>query len=241
MYSISYFGVSAGDFTLEALPLKVIDGRKVYHVRGGAVSSSVFSLFYRLNDVVESFIDYDGLFSHRFHLVLDETKQTRDSLELYDSMKKQTFYWNRWNHKTNGYKETKEFGSMESFSQDSLSALYYLRHQKLEPGVVVSFPVVSEGKSFESVCTVVRRETIRTSMGEVRALVIRPEMKYQGLLKKSGDSYLWLTDDDRKIPIRLEAKVRIGTVMAVLSKMEPGVTPHTDSQMIPGDTELKAR
>jgi hypothetical protein len=226
VYSISYFGVSAGDFTLEVYPFKMLGDRKVYHLHGNAVSSAVFSLFYRLNDVVESFVDYEGLFSHRFHVVLDETKQKRDSLELYDSEKKQTYYWNRWHHKTNGYSETKEYKPIEPFSQDSMSALYFVRTLPLPTGSVVSFPVVSEGKSWEAVCTVLRREMMDTPMGEVQAIVIRPEMKYQGLLKKTGDSFLWLTDDSRRIPIRLEAKVKIGTVVAQLKRAELGTSPE---------------
>lgn len=227
VYSISYFGVSAGDFTLEVYPFKTVGNRKVYHLHGNAVSSAVFSLFYRLNDVVESFVDYEGLFSHRFHVVLDETKQKRDSLELNDSEKKQTYYWNRWHHKTNGYSETKEYKPIEPFSQDSMSALYYVRTLPLPTGSVVTFPVISEGKTFEAVCTVLRREPMDTPMGEVQAIVIRPEMKYQGILKKAGDSFLWLTDDSRRIPIRLEAKVKIGTVVAQLKKAELGISPDS--------------
>lgn len=226
VFDITYFRMSAGDFTLEALPPKAIDGRKVYHVRGNAVSSPVFSLFYRLNDTVETFIDYEGLFSHRFHVVLEETKQSRDSLELYDSEKQQTFYWNRWNHKDRGFTETKEFKPIPPFSQDSLSALYYLRTVPLPDGAVIRLPVVSEGKSWEAAAAVLRREDCRTPMGKVRCIVIQPEMQYQGVLKKQGDSFLWLTDDDRRIVVKLEAKVRIGTVVAELKKFEPGMAPQ---------------
>jgi hypothetical protein len=225
VFDISYFGMSAGDFTLEALPLKAINERKVYHIKGSAVSSKVFSLFYRLNDTVETFIDYDGLFSHRFHIVLDETKQSRDSLELYDQEKKQTFYWNRWNHKERGYTETKEYQPIEQFAQDSLSAMYFLRFAPLPDGAVFTVPVVSEGKGWEAQVTVVRREMMRTPMGKVRCVVVKPETKYQGVLKKQGDSFLWLTDDDRRVVVRLEAKVRIGTVIANLKGFEPGTAP----------------
>ena len=224
-YEITYFGMSAGDFDLEVMPFKAIDNRKVYHVQGTAISSKVFSLFYRLNDMVESFIDFDGVFSHRFHIVLDESKQTRDSLELNDSSKAQTFYWNRWNHKDRGYTENKDFTPMPRFPQDSLSALYYLRTLPLNDGDVVTFPVVSEGKNWEAVVSVLRREVMSTPMGKIRCIVLKPETKYQGVLQKKGDSFIWLTDDDRKYLVRLEAKVRIGTVVGALKKAVPGTPP----------------
>ncbi len=221
--NITYFGMSAGDFTLTALPYKEINSRKVYHVQGTAQSSKVFSVVYKLKDTIESFIDFDGLFSHRFHIVLEESKQTRNSLELYDPEKAQTFFWNRWNHHKKGYSEVKDFFPMTPFAQDSLSALYYLRSQPLTNGSVVTFPVVSEGKNWEAVVTVVRREVLDTPMGKIPAIVLKPETKYQGILKKEGDSYIWLSDDDRRLLLRLEAKVKIGKVLAILKKFEPGI------------------
>jgi hypothetical protein len=153
--------------------------------------------------------------------------------ESSDSGKKQTFYWNRWNHKTNGYSESKEFSPIEPFSQDSLSALFYMRTIPLPIGTVISVPIVSEGKSWEAVCTVLRREMVSTPFGKVQTVVIKPEMKFQGILKKSGDSFLWLTDDDRRIPIRLEAKVRVGTVIAQLRVAELGTSPDSLSISAP--------
>jgi len=226
IFDITYFGVQGGEFTLEVLPFKVIDGRKVYHIRGTAVSSQLFSVFYRLNDTVETFLDHDSLFSHRFHIVLDESKQTRDSLELYDQVKKQTFYWNRWNHYKNGFAEIKEFAPIAPLSHDTLSALFFLRSRPLDEGAVFTIPIVSEGKSWEAVVTVVRREMLDTPIGKVPTVVVKPEMKFQGILKKQGDSFIWLTDDDRRLVVRLEAKVKIGTVIGVLKKVEAGTPPE---------------
>jgi hypothetical protein len=233
IYDITYFGMSAGDFTLDILPFKAINNRKVYHIRGTAQTSSVFSLFYRLNDIVETFVDYDGVFSHRFHILLDETKQTRDAVELNDSEKGQTFYWNRWNRKIQGYTETKEFQQIAPFSQDSLSALYYIRSLPLNVGDVYRFPVISEAKSWEAEVTVVRKEILDTIMGRVEAVVVKPETKYQGILQKRGDSFIWLTNDERHIVLRLEAKVKVGTVVARLKKFTPGEQPPPDTSASP--------
>lgn len=221
-YEVTYLGMAAGEVTLETLPFKSVSDRKAYWIRGTARSSKLFGLFYRLNDSMESFFDYDGLFSHRFHLKLDESKQVRDALELYDSEKAQTFYWNRWDRKEKGYTETKDFFPIERFPQDSLSAIYFLRSRGLAPGEVLTFPVASEGKTWEAVVTVVRREIMDTTFGRVRTVVLKPEAKFRGVLEKKGDSYLWFTDDDRRFLVRIEARVRIGTVVANLKRVEPG-------------------
>lgn len=219
-YEITYFGVPAGEVVLETLPYKTINGRKAYHLRGLAHSSAVFSIFYTLNDMIETFVDYEGLFSHRFHIVLDETKQKRDSLELNDSEKKQTFYWNRWDHWKKGKIEIKDYFPIPSFPQDSLSALLWVRNLPLEVNKSFTFPVVSEGKFWDGIVNVVRKEKLKTAIGEKEAFVIVPETKYQNYLKKQGDTFLWFADDEHKNLLRVEAKVKIGTITAVLKKAE---------------------
>lgn len=230
IYDINYLGMNAGNFSLEVMPFKTINDRKVYHIHGEARSNKVFSLFYSLHDTIETFIDYHAFAPHRFHIVLDESKQKRNSLELYDSEKKRSFFWNRWNHHKKGYVEIKDFFPMEPLSQDSLSSLYYLRTIDFVDGGVYRFPVISEGKNWEAQVTVVRREVIKTPLGKMKTIVLKPETKYQGILKKQGDSFIWLSDDDRKILVRLEAKVKIGSVVGSLRSFEPGQKPQQESE-----------
>jgi len=223
VFDITYFGMLAGQFTLNLLPYKKVGDRQVYHAKGVARSSALFSLFYSIDDSVETFFDYEGLFSHRFHLKLDETKQTRDSLELNDSETQKTFYWNRWHHHRKGYIERKKSYKMKApFPQDSLSALYYVRTLPLKMGKSYRFPVVSEGKTWEAEMKVIRRETMNTPLGEVKTIVVQPFTRFKGVLKQKGKSYLWFTDDARRWLVRLEAKVKIGSVVAEWVKYRPG-------------------
>lgn len=228
---ITYIGMAAGEFTAEVLPVKMISDRKVYHLRARAKSSKVMNLFYSLNDSIESFWDHSGLFSHRFHMVLDQSKQKRDALELFDSEAKKVFYWNRKNHVEKGISESKDYFDMTPFSQDSFSALFYLRTLPLETGKIYTFPVVSEGKSWEAVVTVVRREMMDTPLGKKQCIVVRPQTRYQGVMKQErGESYIWLTDDDRRFIVRLEAKVKVGSVAAQLKKVELGEKPPEEEK-----------
>jgi hypothetical protein len=74
-YDLRYLGVTAATFQTEILPLKQIGERKVYPIRAKAKTLSLFELVYRVDDTVESFWDFDGLYSHRFTMELDESKQ----------------------------------------------------------------------------------------------------------------------------------------------------------------------
>lgn len=226
-YDITFYGVSAGEVVLTQQPFKMVNNRKVYHIKADIRSSKVFSLVYRLNDTVESFWDYEGLFSHRYHMILDEKVQTRDSLELYDSVKAQTFYWNRWNHETKGYVETKEFQPITPFSQDAISILFYTRMIPLQVGQTVSIPAVAEGKTWEIRTTVLRKEPKSTPLGKRDCYVLKPEVWREGKPQNKGEVYLWVTDDENRYPVHLEAKVRIGTVHMSLSNIAVGTRPDT--------------
>jgi hypothetical protein len=232
-YNISYFGVSAGELKLTVLPFKMINQRKVYHFRAKVESSKVFNLVYRLNDYIESFLDYEGLFSHRYHMVMDESHQTRDALELYDSVKGQTFYWNRWNHKDKGYQEQKELQPMTRFPQDAISIMYYMRLVPLEVGQKLSIPAAMEGKSWVLAGEVLRREEIGSPMGAVNAFVIKPVIMREGKDQKKGDILFYVADTESRYPIRLEAKVKIGTVVMELSRIETGVPIDANQPVAP--------
>ena len=226
-YDITWLGVSAARFRLEVLPHKVVNGRKVYHVRGTAKSTGVFSLVYRIHDYGESYIDYDGIYSHRLHVNQDESRQNRDMLELYDSEKGQSFFWSRWSRPNIPFEEKKEFFGMPPFPQDSMSALFFMRTQPLPDGGVIKFPVISEGQTWDGSLTVVRREELKAPWGEkVKVVVIKPEAQFQGQARRGGDSYIFVTDDERRVPIRVEIKAKIGAITAHLTEWNKGQAPQ---------------
>ncbi len=215
-FEVSYFGVAGGYLSLESLPHKQVNGREVYHIHGKAETSKVFSLFYKMQDTLDSFIDFEGFFTQRFEINLDESMQAKQLLELYDSEKLQTFFWRRWNHKKNGYSEVKETKPIPKFPQDFVSSLYYLRAIDLPIGKEIHYPFAQEGTIQDASVTVLRKETMDTFFGDVSVIVMKLATFRDGQKQQKEDSFLYMTDDDRRVPVKLEAKVRIGTVSAKL-------------------------
>jgi hypothetical protein len=179
-------------------------------------------MFYRLNDTIESFFDYENLYSHRFHMLLDESKQSRNKVELYDSEAKKAFMWDRISLADQPFREVKQYFDMDPYPQDFISTLYYIRMIPLETGKIYDFNIMSDGKASRTAVYVERREKLNTIFGEVDAIVIRPEPNFTGVLRRDGDSFMWLTDDDRKILLKVEAKVKVGKILGVLEKAEFG-------------------
>jgi hypothetical protein len=113
-------------------------------------------------------------------------------------------------------------GSTETFpilphTQDAISCLYYVRSALTpKPGWSLMMNVHHDTKNYKLNVLVEKVETIRGPWGEretVRVLVIMP---FQGIFLNQGNIRVWFTNDARRIPLRMKAKVVIGTLVADL-------------------------
>lgn len=223
---VKWLSTRAGEFSLETLPYKYVNDRKVYVFRGAAKTLDLFKLIYKADDWVESFVDYEGWFPYKFVLHGDESKHVRDHLELFDHQKKRQYVHIIDNRiKQNDIEEKKGYEELTPFSQDSLSALYYVRTFKLEPGTDVKFPMTSGGNQWDMEITVIEKEKIDTKMGYMNAIKTKIYTYFKGNLQQSGDTFVWFTDDDRKFPVRFEAKVKIGWITGVAKQIDAGTPP----------------
>jgi hypothetical protein len=222
VFDITYFGATAGQLELDVLPEKVVADRPTYHFRAVASSTSVFSLFYRVNDVAESFMDTTGLFSHKFSLKLDESKQTRDVLELYDQNKRKAYYWSKLETPSKGLVKDQSEIDLVPFTQDGLSSFFFVRTLPLEIGKAYEFPVVNNGKLRTVRVTAIRKEELTTRAGDYHTIVVKPEVVLDGVLQNNGDSFIWISDDaDRQI-LKIDAKIKVGSVIAYLRERSSG-------------------
>jgi len=112
---------------------------------------------------------------------------------------------------------------------DVLSAFYVTRLRGVPEQGRLSLPVFDNGKPYELGVRFVGREALDLPAPLGRAtntLVIEPQLlEGTGLFVKEGRLRIWLTDDARRIPVRMRSKVAIGSVSADLETYEPGADP----------------
>ncbi len=219
-YDIRYLGLTAGYLNLEVHPEKIVNGRKVQHLIGKAKTVKLFEMIYRVDDMIESFWDYDGLYSHRFTMNLDESKQSRKLIELYDYDKKKSFYWDRVDHSEKGFSEKKEEHDIKLWSQDILSSMYFVRSVDLpkNPGEEVKFPVVLDGKPWETVVKFLKQGSIYANGKNYDSNIYQIE-NYENGQPKNRENTLWISQDERRYILRVEAKVKVGSFAVALDKV----------------------
>ncbi len=98
-----------------------------------------------------------------------------------------------------------------------LSAFYFVRLQKLKEGQMLSFPVSTDEEGYQFEILVGKREKLKTDCGQVKTVRLEPKLFGPGrLFTRQGEMTMWVSDDDKHVPLRLVAKSSAGTVTAKL-------------------------
>lgn len=219
---VSYFGVTAGEMTLEVRPFVAVNGRKSYNFAGTALSTSVFAMFYAVNDWFESFVDFQTLIPSSYALHVKESKQLRETRCLFDWNKMLATFWDKKINAEEKVEERKFEWALVPYAQNIFTAVYYLRNFQLKVGKKIVFRVAHEKENFDVTGEVIRKEKLSTPAGELDTVVIKPQIHLNGVFRPVGDIFIWLTDDDRKYVVRIESKIKIGTIVASVKAITPG-------------------
>lgn len=207
-YDIYWLGIFAGNAVLEAE-----NKNGIFRITSKVRSGPVVSAFYRVEDQAESIVT-NGL-PFKLRIKLQEGKHATDKETVFDTGNRKITFINYLKGKK------KEHNIPEGTFWDVLSGFYYLRSQSLFVGKTAYVNIFDSNKFFRAEVSVLKKDTIKvTGMGEISALIIKPELKSEGLFKKTGDIFIWLTDDDKKIPVRVETRIPVGNVVAELRGVE---------------------
>jgi len=111
---------------------------------------------------------------------------------------------------------------------NEFSSFFFTRMMNLEKDNPVIVPTFADGKRHEVVVHTGDEERIRkTILGDVNVLPVTPIMKFKGLYDKDGDTVIWLTNDECRIPVRINSKILIGSLTAELVSY---TNPHCGDQ-----------
>ena len=218
----SYFGVVAGEMTLEVRPFVHVNGRKSYNFAGTAISTSVFAMFYAVNDWFETYVDFEKLRPFSYALHVKETKQLREARSLFNWETMKASFLDKKVNAEKQVEEKKQEWALPAFSQNIFSIAYYIRTFQLRPGKKLAIRLSHENENLVVTTEVLRREKLSTPIGEFNTIVTKPKIEINGVFKPVGDIFIWFTDDDRKFIVRMEAKIKIGTVVASVKSLDKG-------------------
>ncbi|MDH3974502.1 MAG: DUF3108 domain-containing protein [Deltaproteobacteria bacterium] len=212
-YEISWLGIPGGNSMLEVKGLKEMGGSDAYHVESRTWSNRFISTFYLVDDRIEGYMNAGDLTGISLKVRQREGRHKVDKEISFDRENNKVYF--RKNKK-------KSVHDVPPFIRDSLSSFYYLRTKELEVGKDVVMDTFSNGRLYKLIVKVLKREERQVKGKNYKTIKIQPLIKQNDVFKNKGDIFIWLTDDEYKIPVMIRSEIAIGYFTAELINLRKG-------------------
>jgi len=206
--------VKAGEATISIPDQPLAGNRPAYRVLTEARSSSFLGSLYKVRDRNESWLDAQSLSTVRYENRIREGGYRAERLmEVHQASG--TYRYQKKHFESNTYQVIE--GTVPAHVLDALGSLYYLRTQPITVGHEVVVDVIEKDKVYPLVIRVLKRETVKVPAGNFDCFVVEPELRDPGIFIAKGKKIqVWMTADERRMPVRMRADVFIGHISADL-------------------------
>ncbi|MFT3903256.1 MAG: DUF3108 domain-containing protein [Niabella sp.] len=200
-YTVGKVTVNAGIGSFAVTDEK-LNGKSVYHVLAQGRTLPSYEWAYKVNDTYETYMDAETLQPLKFVRNISE-----GSYKKYQNV---SFNKSASTAITNDgvYKTT-------SCVHDVVSAVFYARnidYSKLRVNDRVSIDLFLDNEMHSMYVRYLGKETISTKYGKFKAIKIKP-LTIKGTIFDGGEKMtVWITDDDNRVPIRVESPIIVGKV-----------------------------
>ncbi len=182
-------------------------------------SGGLVSKLYKVNDDYTANLGGDYCVQNT-HTNAREGSRQRETVVHFDPESKKASYLERdlVTHATVLAKET----DIPACVHDVIGGMLFLRTLNLEPGHSIQVPVSDGKKTVSAKIEAQQREQIKVPAGTFKTIRYEAFLFNNVLYRRDGHLYIWLSDDARKLPVRLQVRLRfaIGTITFELEKEE---------------------
>jgi hypothetical protein len=182
-------------------------------------STGLVSKLYRVSDLYKASTGPD-LCAENVHLKAEEGKRRRDTTITFHPEQGKLLYLERDLLK-NTVALKKELETPPCV-HEYMGALARMRGMRIEPGKSAEIPL-TDGKKFANVrVDAQEREQVRVGDRSFNTIRHEVHMFNDVVLKRKARFYVWLTDDERRLPVQMRVKlsVLVGTITMQLEKVE---------------------
>jgi hypothetical protein len=205
-YTVTWMKVAGGT---ARMTISEKDGK--YRITSVVKSGGGLARFVKVRDEIETIVDAGDFSTLRYSKHLDERG---DKMEEVTTIEEGVASRKR--------KKVRKV-QVPRPVYDPISVIYYFRTLELAPGKTYEFDLISDGKLYTVHARVVRREKVTTPAGTFDTLLVEPQMASAGV-QREEQLFIWYTDDDRRLPVRIRTEVKFGSVTATLKSITAGVT-----------------
>ena len=200
------FNASYADVRLRETTHK---GRPVFHASAVGKTTGLARWFFKVDDYYDSFFETEVVKPVHFVRNISEGSYVRHVNIDFDHSTQQGVV-------NDLLKKTTTRISLKPNVQDLVSTFYYLRNhldvEGIEPGETASVNMIYGKTAFVFRFRFLGYENISTAFGIVPCMTFRPYVEEGRVFRKDGGLTLWISNDKNRMPIRLKADLRVGSI-----------------------------
>ncbi|WKW46105.1 DUF3108 domain-containing protein [Myroides sp. JBRI-B21084] len=211
-FQVSYGFINAGITTLE-LKETTYNGKKVFHAKGDGYTTGFSKTFFKVKDDYQSYFDVETGLPYRFVRKINEGGYTKNQ-EGFINQNNKTVLLKDYKAKT------QKTYNVPHNVQDVISAFYYLRnHDKInniKVGETISIDMFFDDETFKFKLKFMGYEKIKTKFGTINSMKFRPYVMAGRVFKEQESLTLWVSNDENKVPLKIQASLLVGSLKAEL-------------------------
>jgi len=213
------FSVATAEVTTTS---SMVDGKRVYQVRVDAKTAKALDLIWKMRDTISSTFDAKSLSPSHYLFSQRENSRVIDTEAKLDLTAK------RWavTRQQNG-KRTKiyQFDSQNTF--DPVTAVYLARSVDFKVGDKLYFKIFGGRYHYLLELLIEKKEPVALPSGKtVEAYKIVPQvqnLKKTGYAERLREAAIWISADERRLPVKLSSKILFGSVQLDLVEDKQGI------------------
>ena len=205
-YSAGFRLFPAGNAIL-SLTLDSLNGKPAFLLATSVKTNSFLDAFYTVRDETLSWLNIMDFSLLKAVKTIREGKYHRNHSihTIGDSL----LIWN------------KKYFTITEPVYDPIAFIYFLRSQELSLEDSFHFLSAGEKKVREVWVNITGIEKIKVPAGNFDCLKVEPiSPDGKPLLKNNGELRVWLSNDDNKLPVKIEMKTNIGTMVMKLKEFK---------------------
>jgi hypothetical protein len=202
-YRLKYGFITAAEAGLRVEESgKKFNGRPAFHIVADGKTAGSFDFFFKVRNRYESYVDQKTLLPYFYTENRHEANYKHTDNVTFD-------------HQDDKITAAKGVFPFNGKVFDFLSAYYFSRSidiSKIKKGDNFDLKYFLEDGVHTLNITYVGKEKIKSNIGTFNCLKFNPTIIPGRVFRKNSKLYLWITDDDNRIPLKAHVELIVGSV-----------------------------
>jgi hypothetical protein len=205
VYTAKWGVIEAGEAVIETLPSEYVNGRRFFHFVMTTQTNGAVDRIYKIRERQDSYVDQN--FTHSVQYEKRTMGKHPREVVVY-------FNWRQMNATYVNFGEPEKPVSIVPGTFDPLSMFFVIRTHELRKGTSIQIPITDGKKLIPTRAVVKDREKIVVNERTYDTYVVVPDFDLNKAFEKDQpDMKIWITADDRRIPVKIESRQKFGKLI----------------------------